>query len=279
MEQITACFLGTTMPHRKSIAEEAITALDNCIDIELVTNKLAAIDLVPRTASDIATFAHYLGWSTICKPIRPSMQAQFDLLEAAYSLPGDWILYCEDDVIVKSLPDSEEFHQMIDTRFKDDNRKPGMISLMHGGFSRGEETKQAHADWLNNISNWSNVYGGGSRLSWLLKRSDELRDAHFFEFPVTIVRKDIFLACNLWAQKNNKGVHSETALSNAWFALGYNRDYLKMSWLRKGRPPVGEWTFNDYDNYMLQKLLFVECFGNSERLRRVPVTGGISMSF
>lgn len=278
MEQITACFLGTTARHRASVAIGALDALDSAIDEKLITNKIAAIDIYPNGSNDALQAAIDYEWKTIVKPLRPSMQAQFDLIEAAYSLPGDWILYCEDDVIVKSLPDSNEFQQMIDTKFFNDDRKPGMISLMHGGFSRGEETKQAHADWLNNRENWSSIYGGGCRLSWLLKRSDELRDAHFFEFPITIVRKDIFLACNLWATRNRKGVHSETALSDAWFSLKYNEHYLKMSWF-KSNPKIGSWTFEDYDNYILQQLLFVECFGNSPRLRQVPVTGGISMSF
>ncbi len=293
MEQITACFLTTTFAHREAIAKEAIDALDAAIDPVLVTNKIAAVDH-PRYAKlgDMAYKARLNGWKTIEKKLRPSMQAQFDLIEAAYSLPGDWILYCEDDVLVRRLPKSEEFSTLLEMAKLQFGRKVGMFSLMHGGFSRGEETKQAHADWLNNWKNWRHLYESKTGLdkpdSCLLLRSDELRDAHFFEFPVTIVRKDIFLSCNLWAQKNRKGVHSETALTDAWFTLGFDKEYCKVSWFKspldsknnpENKEPEQLWSFNDYDSFILQDLLFVESFGNSPRLRQVPVTGGISMAF
>ena len=273
--KLGAAFLTTTASHRQACAVDALCSIEKSNKDNIFDEKVAAVDIYrsgDRSPLLDVWLANYK-WEEIRKPLRKSMEAQKDLIQYLNHHLCNWIFYCEDDVVIRELPTRKQLEWMISQKFG--NRKVGMISFMHGGFSRNEHDKEKHTKWLREASNYRDVESSTSCL-WL--RSDDLRDAHFFEFPVTIVRTDLFLQCNKLATEKYKGVHSETALTNAWFDLGFDKEFCKVSWIKRPHD-ISTLSYEDMDNYILQHLLHLEAFGNSSRLRQVAPTYGVGMTF
>lgn len=271
MESISCVVLSTSKKYRQPHCLNTLVSIDRN-NRGLFCEKIVSIDLVPGNEihQDLLVYIKSHDWKLISKPLRKSMEAQLDLINEAC---GDWIFYSEDDVILTKIPSRDEWEWITTQRF--DGKVPGMIAYMHGGYNWNLKL-----DITKQVSNKNN-YKIKHPDCVLWYRDYSLGDDFFWEFPVTMVRRNIFKEANIYAGGKYKGVHSETALTYAWNELNIDNFFYKATWMKDPSQfkSMEQLTDDDVNGLFLHKCLHVRAFGNDAELRKIVPTYGISMSF
>jgi hypothetical protein len=271
MESVSCVVISTSKKHRQPHCLNTLISIDRN-NKGLFCEKIVSIDFVPGNEihQDLLVYIKSNEWKLINVPLRKSMDAQRDLL---YTAKGDWIFYSEDDVLIQRIPDKDEWSWITSQSFY--NKKPGMIAYMHGGYNWNmkEEITKDVQDRLN--------YKILHPDCTLWHRNFSLADDFYWEFPVTMVRRSLFIEANEYAAAHHRGVHSETALTYAWGSLNFNKHFYKATWMKDPEQfkPREELTDDDVNGLFLHKCLHVKAFGNDAALRAIVPTYGIGMSF
>jgi hypothetical protein len=181
---------------------------------------------------------------------------------------SEWLLYCEDDVIVNGLPLIEDF-DIIDNKTP---KKLGILSLLSSrgsGFLTDKfETFKAE------ISNTENYVNHNNFSAWI--RNENTIDEYFIEFPITFINRDLFKMLFDYANVHLEGYQIEQGLTKAFIDGGFINQYTKVNYLKPIDTSVFE-TLNYWDimEYVTKNNLFIYNKDNHTNLD-YSVNGGKS---
>jgi len=149
-------------------------------------------------------------------------------IKALNKIETEWVLYCEDDVIIEKLPTIEQIELLLNK-----NSKVGIISMTGGGYNNHIN----HDRILDNIKK-DVIKVGDDDIFWF--RDSSLSNAWFFEFPSMFVKTKIFKNCIDTSLTNFKSIQIEQSYTKSYFHLGYHIEYDRYTWTRD---------FNNHLNY------------------------------
>ena len=221
-----SCFIiGTTLSHR---VENMLTTLKTIDSNNFPFNiKILSLDdFGEGVRVDIEEYAKLNNWLILNEPKKGMVQNQ---LKALNNIESEWVLYCEDDVMVEKLPTIKQIEFLLNN-----NNKVGMISLTGGGYNADVIN---HDKILDNIKN-DVIKVGDDDIFWF--RDPSLHNAWFFEFPTMFVRTNIFKDCINTSLSNFKSTQIEKSYTKSYFHLRYHNKYDRYTWTRN---------FNNHLNY------------------------------
>lgn len=207
--------IGTTLSHRVDKLIETMISIDKeNFDFE---SKFLSIDDFGENLSDkIKTYSNNNNWSIIVGEKKGMVNNQ---IRGLNNIKTEWVLYCEDDVLVEKLPSNEQLKKLHD-KIND----VGIVSLTGGGYRPDKEV-------LDNIVNPDNhVIVGNDETFWF--RDPKHNNGWFFEFPILFVKTDIFNNCINESLNNFKGIQIEQSYTKSYFNLGYHEKYKRYSWVK-----------------------------------------------
>jgi hypothetical protein len=185
-----------------------------------VNNKFVGIDIVggqdlfPGTLKFLNDFNYIYDQHPLNGMIN-NLSTVIDLLES------EWVLYAEDDVRINEIPDLDKLIKFIN---HEANTNVGIIDLMAG---RGIKfTPDAHEAYKSNATNPSSYFKFDDYTLWL--RTNESIDDFFINFPVLIIRREIFQECFAVAKELFKGSTIEVGFTKAFKHLNLQDKYSKV---------------------------------------------------
>jgi hypothetical protein len=155
-------------------------------------------------------------------------------LRALSIIDDEWVLYCEDDVLVEKLPTKEqleELHSKVDDI--------GLVSLTGGGYmtemaipGHPRYSPKLAEEILDNIKNPDNhvIVDGDDATFWY--RNPKFNNGWFFEFPSLFIKTDIFNTCINTSLTRFKGRQIEQSYTMSYFSLGYHEKYKRYTWAK-----------------------------------------------
>jgi hypothetical protein len=185
-----------------------------------VVNKFVGLDMVdgqdlfPGTIKFLNDFNYIYDKHPLNGMIN-NLSTVIDLLES------EWVLYAEDDVRINEIPDLDELLNFINSEA---NTNVGIIDLMAG---RGIKfTPSAHEAYKANATDPNSYYKFNDYTLWL--RTNESIDDFFINFPVLIIRREIFQECFKVAKELFKGRTIEVGFTSAFKHLNFQEKYSKV---------------------------------------------------
>ena len=137
------------------------------------------------------------------------------------SVESEWILYCEDDVILKNFPDFDDLLKFISANF---SGEVGIIDFIQvpGTFWNTHISKSFKENFLN--ESYHKVFENYR----LFERDEFSYDMYFINFPILLIRRDIFTSCYFYALDYCKGQQIEKGFTAAFYAMGFFKMYKKI---------------------------------------------------
>ena len=176
-----SCFIiGTTIEHRVDNLIETMGSIDKeNFDFE---SKILSIDDFGGGLPDkLKKYTDNNDWLVVIGPANGMVNNQVRALE---NINTEWVLYCEDDVLVEKLPTKEQLNEL-----HNKVNNIGLVSLTGGGY----HIRQPEIV-LDNIKNPDNhIIVGENETFWY--RDPNLNNGWFFEFPSLFIKTDIFKTC------------------------------------------------------------------------------------
>jgi hypothetical protein len=210
------CFIiGTTLIHRVDKLIETMVSIDNQnFNFE---SKILSIDNFGEGLDDkLKEHTDNNGWLVIMGDANGMVNNQ---IRALNNVDTEWVLYCEDDVLIQKLPTKEQLqklHNEIDNVC--------LVSLTGGGYNLDHKV-------LDNITNPDNhIIVGIDETFWF--RDPNFNNGWFFEFPALFIKKDVFKACIDKSLSNFKNQQIEQAYTKSYFNLGYHEKCRRYTWVR-----------------------------------------------
>ena len=226
MESLSfSCFIiGTTLPHRM---EDMLTTLKTIDSNNFPFNvkTLSLDDFGDGIKVEVEEYTKANNWLILNDPGNGMVKNQ---IKALNKIETEWVLYCEDDVIIEKLPTIEQIELLLNK-----NSKVGIISMTGGGYNNHIN----HDRILDNIKK-DVIKVGDDDIFWF--RDSSLSNAWFFEFPSMFVKTKIFKNCIDTSLTNFKSIQIEQSYTKSYFHLGYHIEYDRYTWTRD---------FNNHLNY------------------------------
>jgi hypothetical protein len=144
-----------------------------------------------------------------------------NLASVIHSSESEWILYCEDDIILDDFPNFQNLLKFIYSNFDD---SVGIIDLMPASGVRWNSISETN--FKNNFIKLS--YHKEFDNFHLFERDIESFDMYFINFPIILIKREIFQSCFDYAYQNCKGLQIERGFSFAYYAMGYHKMYKKI---------------------------------------------------
>lgn len=231
-----SCFIiGTTLSHR---IENMLITLKT-IDLKnfpFKTKILSLDDFGEGVREDIKSYTELNNWIILNEPTEGMVKNQ---IRALNEIETEWVLYCEDDVIIENLPTYEQIEDLLNK-----NSKVGIISMTGGGY----DDNINHNEILDNIKK-DYIKVGEDEIFWF--RDPSLSNSWFFEFPTTFVKTKIFKNCIKTSLDNFKSIQIEQSLTKSYFYLGYHNEYDKYTYVRDFNNHLD---FNENVKSLLEKI-------------------------
>lgn len=222
---IGAMLLGVCHPQKLEWMPLVISAIDGSRVFNF-DKKVLAIDEFKGWTFPMEKKVEFekSGWDVI---IDRHMSRPKSMIHSLDLLDQDIVFYHEDDVIPE-LPDRSEIEDMFNLSHGD--RDCGMVSMTLGGttgwFSGFPNTLGDLAYVKDNI-----LIESSDRIYF--KRMEEYKEKHFFEFPGLFIRRDLLEQCLSYSMTHCHNMQIEQALTKAWFDLGLDTRYFKVSVAKK----------------------------------------------
>jgi hypothetical protein len=122
-----SCFvIGTTIPEREENMIKTLSSIDK-ENFPFIIKYLSIDDFGQGLSDNIKNYVESNGWVVLIEPKGGMVKNQ---LKALNKIDSEWVLYCEDDVIVEKLPNLEQIDDLLNK-----NHKVGIISLTGGGYN------------------------------------------------------------------------------------------------------------------------------------------------
>lgn len=206
----------------ESIENQPVTFKQKIITVdELNKNKLPSI---------WADNYRERGWEVTINPNKGMVNNLSNGLER---VKEDWVFYVEDDVVVHRFPDKYQFARMVKTEYN--GRLPGIISYTYVGYQFKRITYERLQKSVADPSQFMKI---DDFLFWA--RDDSMNYGYHVEFPVTFFKSDLMRRCVASARRNFKKHFIESAMTQAWFRLGLNKEYYKGTILNYDKDIVGD---------------------------------------
>jgi|688.fasta_scaffold17164_13 hypothetical protein len=220
-----SCFvIGTTIPEREENMIKTLSSIDK-ENFPFIIKYLSIDDFGQGLSDNIKNYVESNGWVVLIEPKGGMVKNQ---LKALNKIDSEWVLYCEDDVIVEKLPNLEQIDDLLNK-----NHKVGIISLTGGGYN--DNINQSKI--LNNIKK-DFIKVGDDEIFWF--RDTSLSNAWFFEFPSMFVKTKIFKDCINTSLNKFRSIQIEQSYTKSYFHLNYHIEYDRYTWVRD---------FNNYLDY------------------------------
>jgi hypothetical protein len=181
---------------------------------------------------------------------------------------AEWTYYTEDDVHLNPFPELSWLEFL--NNFQMNGRPVGLISFRCGGQGLGETSETRLKDLSRYVdldpvvvpTDRSSRNGRGV-VAWL--RDEDVWDHHsWIEFPCCFIRTELFKQCWIRAKEKFNGIQIESAYSLAWFDLGLDADYAKVSVILHPDAVM------DLSTFTLNQKTYGELFHEQCRLTRHP---------
>lgn len=245
---IDLLMISTTQPEKQFCLQHTIPTL---IDKFKFNNCFIGIDVIQNNQlnNKLKNMLHNLNFTV---DIHAPNGMVKNLESVIHYSKSDWVLYCEDDINLDKFPDFDDLIEFIYSNF-DDNI--GIIDLMPASGIRWNRTSEIN--FKNNFldESFHKIYNNYH----LFERNIESFDMYFINFPIILIRRDIFQSCFDYALDNCKKNQIERGFSFAYYAMGFHLIYKKIHIWNNNN-------FNIYDcqnytgsqiadEYLLDKLL------------------------
>jgi len=226
MESLSfSCFIiGTTLPHRMENMLTTLKTIDSN-NFPFNVKTLSLDDFGDGIKVEVEEYTKANNWLILNDPGNGMVKNQ---IKALNKIETEWVLYCEDDVIIEKLPTIEQIELLLNK-----NSKVGIISMTGGGYNNHIN----HDRILDNIKK-DVIKVGDDDIFWF--RDSSLSNAWFFEFPSMFVKTKIFKNCIDTSLTNFKSIQIEQSYTKSYFHLGYHIEYDRYTWTRD---------FNNHLNY------------------------------
>jgi len=225
-----SCFIiGTTIPHRVDKLIETMISIDK-EEFGFESKILSIDDFGEGVPNKLKEYTDNNYWTVITGQPKGMVNNQ---QRALSNIDDEWVLYCEDDVLVEKLPTKEQLKEL---HSKVDN--VGLVSLTGGGYKtemaipgHPSYTPQLAKEILDNITNSDNhVIVGDDETFWF--REPKFNNGWFFEFPSLFLKTDIFKTCINKSLSDFKGSQIEQSYTRSYFSLGYHQKYKRYTWVK-----------------------------------------------
>lgn len=211
-----SCFvLATTLRHREEKTLETLISIDSN-NFFFVDKILSIDDFGEGISIDVEDYCKSNNWVILIDKGRGMVYNQ---IKALNKIKTEWVLYCEDDVIVEKLPNIEQIKKLLK-----ENSRVGIISMTGGGYNSHDN----HDKIRENIK--KDIIRVDDDIFWY--RDPSLRNEWFFEFPTMIVKTKIFKDCIDTSLKNFTNIQIEQSYTQSYFHLNYHIEYDRYTWSR-----------------------------------------------
>lgn len=211
-----SCFvLGTTLKHREQKMLETLISID-VNNFNFIDKILSIDDFGEGTSINVEEYCRNNNWEILIDEKKGMVNNQ---IKALKKIKTEWVLYCEDDVIVEKLPNIEQIKKLLEKK-----NNVGIISMTGGGYDSHNNHDEIRKNLINDI-----VKVDGD-IFWY--RDPLLRNDWFFEFPTMIVKTQIFKDCIDTSLKIFKNIQIEQSYTKSYFHLNYHTKYDRYTWSR-----------------------------------------------
>lgn len=256
---ISCCMITTNLPERSSLMENTIDSLNKCDNI--FAEKVMSVDTFPKGLS-LDWFDKYLNEWSIYHKMKDSHKSMIlNHRNAISKAKNDVVFYTEDDILINKVPKPETLEILFN------ELSVGYISYNNHVWFNFRENPPHIIEFISNPDNYLTING-----ETFLVKKPMIRDNFYLNFPVAFFRKEVMMKLHEYAMKNCIGMTIEVGLTQAWFALGYDKKfevliYLKndvLNDIKEGKPL----TVIDYYNYAQMNF-----WNNDTNLRHPSVPG------
>lgn len=209
--------ISTSQPKKQLCLQHTICSL---IDKFYFVNKIIGIDQIQHYCLSKKTL-NLLSNLNFIKDSHPCIGMVSNLGSVIELAKSEWVLYCEDDVVLNSFPDFDELLEFINNNF---SGEVGIIDFIQapGTFWNNHTSVCFKENFMN--ENNHKVFKDFR----LFERDNNYFDMYFINFPIILIRRDIFTSCYLYALDNCKGQQIEKGFTIAFYAMGYFNFYKKI---------------------------------------------------
>lgn len=251
-----SCFvIGTTLSHRIENMLMTLKTIDSN-NFPFQTKILSLDDFGDGVSDDIKHYTGLNNWVVLNEPRKGMVQNQ---IKALNKIETDWVLYCEDDVIIEKLPTIEQIEQLLNI-----NDRVGTISMTGGGYNDNINQNEI----LHNIKN-DFIKVGEDDIFWF--RNPSLSNAWFFEFPSMFVKTKIFKNCIDTSLNMFKSIQIEQSYTKSYFHLGYHVEFDRYTWTRDFNNHLN---YNENVKFLLDKICNNLVYIKHNRNNYLPSVGG-----
>lgn len=209
--------ISTTQPEKQLCLQHTIYSL---IDKFNFSNKIIGIDEIQdnKLSKETLNLLYNLNFNI---DIHPCMGMVSNLGSVIELTKSEWVLYCEDDVILNNFPDINELLEFINNNF---SGEVGIIDFIQvpGTFWNHDTSVYFKENFMNDSKHKI------LKDFRLFERDNNYYDIYFINFPIILIRRDIFTSCYLYALDNCKGQQIEKGFTIAFYAMGYFNFYKKI---------------------------------------------------
>lgn len=209
--------ITTNQPEKQSMfIENSLTILNNC----KFNKKIVGVDMVPGGNLE-TNFVNFLSEHSFSADYHSGLGMVNNLNSVINQLDSEWVLYAEDDV---RLNKNIDFSKLLKFVEKKTNKKVGIIDFMAArgiGFS-----EDISVQFKRNALKKSSYLKHKDMQIWV--RDADTVDHFFINFPILLIKREIFQKCFFEAKENFKNHQIETGFTAAFSKLNFIEEYIKI---------------------------------------------------
>lgn len=217
--------ITTNLPHRLCRTLALLKSVD-LVNRGLFSTKVLSVDLQAdvRGCEDLLRqYGDENGWKVIQAPCTGERAMIHNILRGLQCIKEDILFYCEDHILVDSLPSLHEVENMIGggyvswVNFNTHILEENLLGIPEFVEPPGRDERMA---FINDPSNWCAAEGH----DYLIKET-HIRDEYFLNFPAALAPRKVFAELLAYGMEHYSGVGIEIGFTQAWFDLGW--DHIK----------------------------------------------------
>jgi hypothetical protein len=247
-----SCFIiGTTLPNRQENMINTMKSIDK-ENFLFKTKILSLDDFGEGLSKEVESYVSLNEWKLIIEKREGMVKNQ---IRALQHIDTEWVLYCEDDVIIEKIPKVEQINKLLSYK-----NKAGIISFNGGGYNAYNDRNFEKI--IHNLKN-EVIDVGEDEVFWF--RDPLLANEWFFEFPVMMVKKEILSDCIKTSLENFKNIQIEQSYTKSYFYLNFDKKYEKYTWSRNFKNHINlenNLNINEILNFICNNCIYMKLNSN-----------------
>ena len=212
--KVTGLVITTTIKSRFNLLSNTIDSIERA-GKGILDQKILSIDIVEGHPFQKKNFERFekLGWFLVTGACLGKRGMANNMLRGLNNVDGDFVLYCEDDVVLHRIPTREHIED-----FFGEGKMGAIVYNTHANppwITKGVESK---VSYINDRSNYF-----GEEEDWFLNKGMPIKDEYWICFPCAMMRTITFRGLLDYACSNCLNMGMEPGMTKAWFALGYDK--------------------------------------------------------